>query len=364
VGSGSRDDFIEQLGEDPADNSSRADSSVFVRKDPRESPRPPDPSGSGLGEVTASGGRVADADPMRVCPRDGVTPLSDPDGAAIVPSEDLGGLMTARGLISAEQLATAERVVKQTPGKRLEQALMEMGVDEFHVQEMVARTSGLPFERIDADDETSYDVKSLNRLGLDYCKEKLVLPLRREGSRLVVGTVAPDDVFLLDDVKRRLGVPLVKHVLVASRDIHAVIDGLGESEAEEYDVNALLADVDEDDVEVVKEEMEEADVRDAESSPVVRYVNHIIQTALKEGASDIHIEPDEKSLRVRFRIDGVLFEMMNPPRKMLASLTSRIKIMANLDIAERRLPQDGRIRVTVLGRKVDLRVSTVPTARG
>jgi type IV pilus assembly protein PilB len=93
-------------------------------------------------------------------------------------------------------------------------------------------------------------------------------------------------------------------------------------------------------------------------------VNHIIQSAVKEGASDIHIEPDEKVMKVRFRIDGVLFEMMTPPRKMHAALTSRIKIMSNLDIAERRLPQDGRIRATVLGRRLDLRVSTVPTPKG
>jgi len=103
---------------------------------------------------------------------------------------------------------------------------------------------------------------------------------------------------------------------------------------------------------------------EAESSPIVRYVNHIIQTALKEGASDIHIEPDEKTLKVRFRIDGILFESMSPPKKMHAAITSRLKIMANLDIAERRLPQDGRIRCAVLGRKLDLRVSTVPTPKG
>ncbi|MEE4297885.1 MAG: GspE/PulE family protein, partial [Pseudomonadales bacterium] len=113
-----------------------------------------------------------------------------------------------------------------------------------------------------------------------------------------------------------------------------------------------------------KEVEQDGDEDEADSSPVVRYVNHIIQTAMKEGASDIHIEPEERSMKVRFRIDGVLFEMMNPPRKMHASITSRIKIMANLDIAERRLPQDGRIRATVLGRKIDLRVSTVPTPKG
>ncbi len=277
---------------------------------------------------------------------------------------DLGETLVQRGVISAEQLATAKRVIRQTPGKRLAEALIEMGVDEPSVQEAVAYIANLPFERIDLDSDTGFDRRALNKLGIDFCKHSLVLPLRHEGRRLIVGTVNPDDVFLLDDVKRRLGVHSIKHVLVAGHDIRGVLELLTEKESDDYDVDEILSNVDEDDVEVLKESAEDTGIEDAESSPVVRYVNHIIQTALKEGASDIHIEPDEKTLRVRFRIDGILYEMMTPPRKMHAALTSRIKIMANLDIAERRLPQDGRIRVTVLGRKIDLRVSTLPTPKG
>ena len=104
--------------------------------------------------------------------------------------------------------------------------------------------------------------------------------------------------------------------------------------------------------------------REAAESPVIRYVNYIIQQAIKEGASDIHIEPGDKGLKVRFRIDGVLFEAMHPPMKMAAAITSRLKIMANLDISERRVPQDGRIRCSVQGRKLDLRMSTLPTTYG
>ncbi len=279
----------------------------------------------------------------------------------------IGELLRASGAITEEQLASAQRVVKQTPGKQLATVLVELGIDEADVQQAVAKCSRLPFERVATDRDDGYDLKSLHRLTPDYCRANLVLPLRKEGSRLVVGTASPDDVFLLDDVKRRLGVASIKHVLVTAFDIRGVIELLTEKETEEYNVDDILSDVEMDDVEVVQQEKPGsgiADGDDAESSPVVKYVNHIIQTAMKEGASDIHIEPDEKSLKVRFRIDGVLFEMMNPPRKMHAALTSRIKIMANLDIAERRLPQDGRIRVTVLGRKLDLRVSTIPTPKG
>jgi type IV pilus assembly protein PilB len=279
-------------------------------------------------------------------------------------SNDIGERLLARDLINAEQLATARRVLTQSPGKRMAQVLIEMGVDEAAVQEQVAYLSRLPFERIADDDPTAMDLKSMHKLGPDYCRSNLVLPLRREGSRLVVGTASPDDLFVLDDVKRRLGVASVKHVLVTSHDIRGAIDEVVEPDAESYDVKEILADVGDDDVEVVEDDVEGADLEAAESSPVVRYVNHIIQTAVQEGASDIHVEPDDKTLKIRYRIDGVLFEMMNPPRKMHAALTSRIKIMANLDIAERRLPQDGRIRATALGRKLDLRVSTIPTPKG
>jgi type IV pilus assembly protein PilB len=279
-------------------------------------------------------------------------------------TEDLCAALLAQNVTKPEQIATAERVARQTPGRSMAQILIELGVDEIAVQEHVAKLARLPFERIDPKSPNGVELKAVNRLGAEFCKTQLVLPLRQDGSRLVVGTTNPDDVFLLDDVKRRLNVASIKHVLVTASDIRGAIELLDEAEAEEYDVDQILADVDVDDVEVDKDKDDDADIEDAESSPVVRYVNHIIQTAVKEGASDIHIEPDDKTLKVRFRIDGVLFEMMNPPKKMHAALTSRIKIMSNLDIAERRLPQDGRIRATVLGRKLDLRVSTVPTAKG
>jgi type IV pilus assembly protein PilB len=346
------------------------DAPIFVRKDSRETPRPPDSTGAGLGEEVDLDQSLTpiDADPTRLRPDDALSHIYRPEdggeGDHVEGSDDLGETLLARSIINAEQLATARRVIQQTPGKRLSTALIELGVEEVEIQRLVAARARLPFERIDFESNDAYDEKALYRLTAEYCKTNLVLPLRREGSRLVVGTVNPDDVFLLDDVRRRVGVTSIKHVLVTGYDIRGLLEMLSEADAGEYDVDEILADVEEDDVEVVEDEIEEADLGEAESSPVVRYVNHIIQTAVKEGASDIHIEPEERVLKVRFRIDGVLFEMMNPPKKMHAALTSRIKIMANLDIAERRLPQDGRIRATVLGRKLDLRVSTVPTPRG
>ncbi len=295
----------------------------------------------------------------------GLAEIYSPDNASTsMPSApELGTVLLERDLVTPEQVTTAARVAKQSPGRAMSQILIEIGVDEVAVQKAVAELAGLPYEQIDFNSNEIMDYKAFKRLGTEYCKANLVLPLRQEGSRLVVGTCNPDDVFVLDDIKRKVGSPAIKHVLLTGYDIRGAIE-LMEDPEEEYNVDELLADVDEEDVELVKEVVQDADVSDAESSPVVRYVNHIIQTAVKEGASDIHIEPGEKTLTVRFRIDGVMFEMMHPPRKMHAALTSRLKIMANLDIAERRLPQDGRIRVNIQNRKLDLRVSTVPTPYG
>ena len=339
---------------------------IFVRNDPSETPRPPDLTGRGLGEEATTSMAADDANPNRIRPTDALREIYSPEEDGISQEQiDLGSCLVEREVITAELLTSAQRVIKQSPGKPLADTLIEMGAFEADIQAIVAEINRLSFERLDLDQEDVVDLKLLNRLGADFCRQAFILPLRKEGTRLVVGTASPDDVFLLDDVKRRLKVSSVKHVLLTRADIRAVLDTATDAEAEEYNIDELLSDVEEDDVEVLRASDEDKSVDDeADSSPVVRYVNHIIQTALKEGASDIHIEPEEKALKVRFRIDGVLYEVLTPPKKLFAAITSRIKIMANLDIAERRLPQDGRIRANVHGRKVDLRVSTVPTARG
>jgi type IV pilus assembly protein PilB len=275
--------------------------------------------------------------------------------------EDLADRLHRLGELDAERFATARRLQKQAPGRRCAELLVGLGLAEAVVQEAAATIAGIPFRRIEGGIP---DAELLAKLGSDYCRRHMVLPIGHEGARVVVGTVNPDDVFLLDDVKRRLGATLVRHVLITAGDLQAVLEAAA-GDGEEADISRILADVAEDDVEVQQEEEVSDDIeRQAESSPVVRYVNLIIQSAVRDGASDIHIEPDERQLRVRFRIDGVLFDAMNPPRRLHAALTSRIKIMANLDIAERRLPQDGRIRATVGGRQLDIRVSTVPTPAG
>jgi type IV pilus assembly protein PilB len=283
-------------------------------------------------------------------------------------SADLRDRLISSGVVKPGDMSAAEQVIKQSPGQSIIRVLIDQGVEEAALQQVVADVAGIPFERINlaAGLDGGFDGKMLQRLGGDFCKHNMVIPLRIEGSRAVVGVVRPDDLFLIDEIRSRLSVPSVKIVLVTGGDIRGVLEMVGESTAEDDDLTDILADVEESDVEVSRSESNEPVDLEARAgeSPVIRYVNYIIQTAVKEGASDIHIEPNEKKLKVRFRIDGILFEMMNPPPGMSAAIVSRLKIMADLDISERRVPQDGRIRCTVQGRKLDLRVSTLPAGYG
>ncbi len=284
-------------------------------------------------------------------------------------SQELGQLLLAKGAVTADRLSVAQGVIRASPGRRMSDVLVEQGVDEAAVQAAKAELAGLTFERIDVEKglDGGFDGGLLQKLTPEFCKKNMVVPLRKEGSRVIMGTVDADNVYLLDEIKARLGEMPIKLVLVTQYDVKGALEIVGEtSSSEEVDVNQLLSEVDEGDVQIEKKMGgEEVDLeREAGESPVIRYVNYIIQTAVKEGASDIHIEPADKKLRVRFRIDGELFEMMNPPAAMSSAITSRLKIMANLDISERRIPQDGRIRCTVGGRKLDLRMSTLPNTYG
>ena len=340
---------------------------VTVDNDPAVPYRPPAPPKPAVGEALAN---VFDG-------QEGV----DQSGALTAPGapgKEIGEFLVAVEAVTVQQVAAAQQVLKTSPGRRLADVLIEQGADEIKVYQAIAGMSDVPFERVDLDKglDGGFDGKLLQRLTPDFCKGHCVLPLRTTkgsgvngaGGRVIIGASSPDDVFLLDEVRRRLGVSNVKLVVVPPTDIKTALDLIGQTEQQqqEMDVTSILSEVDEDDVQVEKiKESQEVDLeREAAESPVIRYVNYIIQSAVKEGASDIHVEPGEKKLKVRFRIDGNLFEMMTPPGSMASAITSRLKIMANLDISERRLPQDGRIRCTVHGRKLDLRVSTLPNSVG
>lgn len=281
-----------------------------------------------------------------------------------------GQLVLTRDAATPQMVAAAIALVKQTPGKRLADALLERGADPIKLQRCVAEHNGVPFENIDLAKglDGGFDGKLLQRLSVDFCKEHQCVPLRIDGSRPVVGFVRPENVFLADEIARKLGVHSIKPVVVTAYDVAGALDIVGAAtgtQESKIDVNELLEGVDSEDVKVQQASSAEVDLeKEAGEGPVIRYVNYIILKAAQEGASDIHIEPGEKRLKVRFRVDGELAEAMEVPISMAAAITSRLKIMANLDIAERRMPQDGRIRCSVQGRKLDLRVSTLPLAAG
>ena len=276
-------------------------------------------------------------------------------------------LLLERGQINDSHIVQAKQVAAQTPGKTTAQILLTMNAaTEAQILAAVAETLGVPFE---TPDKTKIDPQAFQRLPADYIRKNLVLPMRFEGEdagrKLVVGMTDPANVFLIDEIRRKVKKD-IKVVVVTAAEIGKIVEIMtaGTSDTK---VDDIIKDMAEDDVQVIKDVLKD-DVTDLEKmgseSPVIRFVNYLIFDAIKQGASDIHIEPKEKQLKIRYRIDGVLFESMNPPHAMAASVTSRLKIMGNLDISERRLPQDGRIRAVVHGRKIDLRLSTLPTPYG
>ncbi len=276
-------------------------------------------------------------------------------------SNRLGELLVRNDLINAQQLNQALDDQKLNGG-RLGTCLVRLGfVKEEELSAFLSKQYGVPSINLN-DFEIEADV--IRHVPADIAQKYQIVPVNRAGSTLIVAMNDPSNLFAIDDLKFMTGFNI--EVVVATESaIKAAIDKY-------YDQSATFADVMDDlediDVEVVDED-ESVDVhaleKATEDAPVVKLVNLILTDAIKKKASDIHIEPYEKSFRVRYRIDGVLYEVMKPPMKLRAAITSRIKIMAEMDIAERRLPQDGRIKIKLPGGKdMDYRVSCLPTLFG
>jgi len=296
-------------------------------------------------------------------PNTGVFDLWQPDE----PLEGSGALsleerLLARVDISDEQLSQAQAIHLKTPNKRLGQILLEIGaIREEDLQICLADHYELPFVRLDRD---MVDLKAFEKLDRKFIENHHILPFAFEEEKLALATTDPTNIFLLDEIQRKTGLQLsVKVCLI--EDIENILNGVSD-DVPDYEVDDIIQGVNDEDVELV--ESEEEDISQLEQaagdSPIIKFVNYIVINAVKEHASDIHIEPGDKKLKVRYRIDGVLFEIISPPYNMHPAVVSRIKIMANLDIAERRIPQDGRIRVVMHGKNVDMRVSTIPSSYG
>ena len=285
-------------------------------------------------------------------------------GAATMSRTRMGDLLVERGIVTHGQLEECLALQRNSPGERLGQILLRKGyAKEDDVMSSLAAEYGLEFVRV-SQMEIPRRVQEL--LPPDFCRRHKVLVVAEDEEHgcVTVATPDPANVFLLDEVRRRLG-RRVRLAVTTMTEINKATEDLTGG-ADDFQLDDLIRDITDDSVEVVVEDDEDvADLaRVAGESPVVRLANYLICNAVKDGASDIHIEPGEKKMRIRYRLDGVLFEVMSPPQTMHPALVSRLKIMANLDISERRLPQDGRIRAIVRNRYVDFRINTLPTTQG
>ncbi len=275
----------------------------------------------------------------------------------------LGQMLVEAKLISSEQLKQALEL-QSKDGGRLGTNMVKLGqVTEERLAAFLSKQYGIP-----SIDLANFEIDSnlVKLIPSEVAQKHMIVPVSRRGATLTIAMVDPSNVFAIDDVKFMTGYN-VEPVVATETAVKTAIQ-------KNYNSTAALQTVmdsitkQEELFDVIHEEDEAADLTEikaaVEEAPVVKLVNLILGDAITKRASDIHVEPYEKIFRVRYRIDGVLQEVMQPPLRLRAALTSRIKIMAELDIAERRLPQDGRIKLKMKNREVDLRVSTLPTLFG
>jgi len=278
-------------------------------------------------------------------------------------SDRLGDLLVAQGLISPQQLAHA-LVEQRSTHLRLGLILVRQGaIGELELTKVLARQFRMP-----AVDLSRFEVdpRILRLVPGDLALKRMVLPLKREGRTLTVAVADPADQGLLEDLKFITRYDLFP-VLAGEQTLKSLIEKHYESGDEQ--LQSILKEMEGigDDVVVVSDDEEEAAAAQqaaVDDAPVVKLINGILTDAVKRGASDIHVEPFEHEIRIRYRVDGVLQEVMKPPIKMRAALTSRIKILSMLNIAERRVPQDGRLKLKMGTRVIDFRVSTLPVLFG
>jgi len=285
-------------------------------------------------------------------------------------SQRLGDLLVKEKVITQEQLEQATKLQKETH-TRLASALVKLGfLSDEDVTNFLSRQYGVPAINL------SYfeiDPAVVKLIPYETAKRYQILPLSRVGASLTIAMVDPTNVFAMDDIKFMTGFNIEPVVASESSIVEGIDKAYGTSKEEELEqVMQSMNDAGEStDIEVQNEE-QELELKElekaADEAPIVKLVNLVLTDAVKRGASDIHMDPYEKEFRVRFRIDGVLQLIMNPPLKLKDAITSRLKIMAKLDISEKRLPQDGRImlKMQIGGKKkqLDFRVSTLPTLWG
>jgi type IV pilus assembly protein PilB len=280
-------------------------------------------------------------------------------------TERIGELLVRENIISAEQLQQAQRE-QRSSGKRLAYSLTKLGIlGEKELTEFLSRQYGVPSISLD---EFEIDPEVISLVPKEVAVKHTVLPVQRAGSTLIVAMTDPSNIYAIDDLKFLTGLN-IEPVVSTDGAIEAAIVRYYEKPEVAPSFEDVMGDFDMSDIDFAEDDDGDVNAlesqKESEQAPVVKLCNLILVNAINKGASDIHIEPYEKDYRVRYRIDGVLHEEMRPPLKLKNAITSRFKIMSNLDIAERRLPQDGRIKLKMgKGREMDFRVSSLPTLFG
>ena len=271
----------------------------------------------------------------------------------------LGEILVAEGLTSPDAVERA-LARQRTTGELIGQALVALGVvTQDEVLRAVATQQDLPYL---SRDEMPSALPVLKNLSAKYLRTYAICPVSVEGGQMTVATSDPRNPVVVDDLRQTTGLS-IKLVITSPEAITEAIDRTYDGATNASALQRIVEGMDEERGGEGDEDV--SYLRDmAFEAPVVRLVNLLVENAITAEASDIHIEPFEDTLRIRYRIDGILYDQEAPPRRLQAAVTSRIKIMAEMNIAERRLPQDGRIRVNLHGTRVDIRVSTMPTVHG
>jgi type IV pilus assembly protein PilB len=262
----------------------------------------------------------------------------------------LGDLLVESGLISAEQLEKALQEQKRSKQKLGDVLLQQGYISETQLIEVLEFQLGIPHVSLF---KYKFDQSLTSVITEAMAKRYQVIPLKKEGNKLMVAMADPLDYFAIDDLRMSTGFQIEPAIATKDEIQRSIIRYYSVQES----VNELMEDLS------VDQEVMETELAD-EDSPIVRLVNQLIQQAVQTRASDIHFDPQEDSLRVRFRVDGVLRTERTLLRHMTNIVTARLKIMANLNIAERRVPQDGRIKMEINMKEIDIRVSTLPTIYG
>jgi len=264
------------------------------------------------------------------------------------------------GLINAEQFEQAMILQRELEGKEpIAKILVKLGfISERDRVRCLGKVWGVPFADVT---EVTPQEEAIHLISPQNARRFKALPMERQGNRLLVAMVNPLDIFAIDEIRLTTGLE-VEPLIAIEDDVNAVLNQFfrGESEV----LAGVMKDFDGTNVELHEKSDNEDAADEADEAPIIRLANLIISQAVIDKASDIHIEPQKECVRVRYRIDGVLSDGMQLPKKVNMPLTSRFKIISNMDIAEKRVPQDNRISMTVSGKDYDFRVSTLPTVYG